>query len=74
MMTVKKYSLGLQNLVMSAHQKIESSQHASVESVNAVTREREFLTTDHVRAVREKRSEGQKARDAANEINLAETV
>ena len=73
-MMVNKYGLGIQNMVTSSHKKIESSQRASVELVNAVTGKSEFSTTIHVIAVREQRSQGQKAHNKSNKIKFIESV
>ena len=52
---------------------VDRSKRVIVELVNAVTGNRDFLTVDHVRAVREDHSEGQKALEEYNNNKLAET-
>ena len=73
-MPVKKSSLGLQNLVKSAHKTIERLQIMSIKLINAVTGGNNLLTANHIGAVREERREGQESCNEANKINSVETL
>ena len=71
---VNKDSLGVQNLVTIALDKYTSSLHAIYELIGALTGERVFSTSNHLRDVKEERQDRKKNRENANNVKLGGIV
>ena len=69
-MLVKRSVLGLQNPVTPDDEKWRGLQRTRMELIREMTVESEFLTTDHLQAVKEEISEGKKPRDNINTDKL----